>query len=127
MYSFVPVYNSGYSNSNCTTTNAISALIDPNTGSLRMEFTGYSGPPNASGTPSVKRTLVASFRKPSPLDYLWYTDHEMEDPQLNSNCTGEKYYWQYTPVSVHHRQQLRDQLDHRRHDGAVRCTPTTST
>lgn len=98
MYSFVPVYNSGYSSSSCTTANAISALVDPNTGTLRMEFTGYSGPPNASGTPSVQRTLVASFRKPTPLDYLWYTDHEMEDPQLNSNCTGEKYYWQYTTV-----------------------------
>jgi hypothetical protein len=97
MYSFVPVYNSGYNNSTCTTANAISALIDTNTGSLRIEFTGYSGPPNASGTPSVQRTLVASFRKPSPLDFLWYTDHEMEDPELNSNCTGEKYYYQYTP------------------------------
>ncbi|HTP22583.1 MAG TPA: hypothetical protein VMJ65_23445 [Solirubrobacteraceae bacterium] len=98
-YSFVPVYNSGYSNSNCTTTNAISALIDPNTGTLRMEFTGYAGPPNAAGTPSVKRTLVASFRKPSPLDFLWYTDHEMEDPQLNSACKNEKYYYQYSSVS----------------------------
>jgi hypothetical protein len=96
MYSFVPVYNPGYTNANCSA-NAIAALIDTNTGSLRMEFTGYSGPPNASGTPSVKRTIVTSFRKPSPLDYLWYTDHEMEDPQLNSNCTGEKYYWQYSP------------------------------
>jgi hypothetical protein len=99
MYSYVPVYNPGYSNSNCTTTNAISALIDPNTGTLRMEFTGYSGPPNASGTPSVQRTLVASFRKPSPLDYLWYTDHEMVDPTLDpTDCTGEKYYWQYTTI-----------------------------
>ncbi len=95
MYSFVPVYNTGYSNSTCTTASSISALIDANTGTLRIEFTGYSGPPNASGTPSVQRTIVASFRKPSPLDFLWYTDHEMEDPQLNSNCTGEKYYYQY--------------------------------
>ena len=99
MYSFVPVYNPGYGNSSCTTTNAISALIDTNTGSLRIEFTGYSGPPNASGTPSVQRTIVASFRKPSPLDFLWYTDHEMEDPQLNSSCAGEKYYYQYTGSS----------------------------
>jgi hypothetical protein len=98
-YSYVPVYNSGYSNSNCTSTNAISALIDPNTGTLRMEFTGYAGPNNAAGTPSVKRTLVASFRKPSPLDFLWYTDHEMKDPVLDSkDCTGEKYYYQYTTV-----------------------------
>lgn len=100
MYSYVPVYNSGYSNANCTSTNAISALIDTSTGSLRVEFTGYAGPHNAAGVPSVQRTLVASFRKPSPLDYLWYTDHEMEDPQLNSNCLNEKYYYQYTGRST---------------------------
>jgi len=99
MYSYVPVYNSGYSNSNCTSTNAISAMIDPSTGTLRMEFTGYAGPNNKSGVPSVQRTLVASFRKPSPLDFLWYTDHEMEDPQLNSACKGEKYYYQYSSPS----------------------------
>jgi len=99
MYSYVPVYNSGYTNANCTTANAISALIDTNTGSLRMEFTGYSGPPNASGTPSVSRTIVTSFRKPSPLDYLWYTDHEMLDPVLDqTHCGSEKYYWQYTTI-----------------------------
>lgn len=93
-YSYVPVYNSGYSNANCAGS-AISALIDGTTGTLRMEFTGYSGPPNASGVPNVSRTLVASFRKPSPLDYLWYTDHETMDPELNSNCQGVKYYYQY--------------------------------
>jgi hypothetical protein len=99
-YSYVPVYNPGYSNSNCTTSNAISAMIDPNSGTLRMEFTGYSGPTNSSGVPKISRTLVASFRKPSPLDYLWYTDHEMRDPVLDpTNCTGELYYYQYTSSS----------------------------
>ncbi len=97
-YSFVPVYNPSYSNTNCSG-NPIAALIDGTTGTLRMEFTGYSGPPDTSGKPSVTRTLVTSFRKPSPLDYLWYTDHEMEDPALNSNCLNEKYYYQYTSSS----------------------------
>jgi hypothetical protein len=95
-YSFVPVYNSGYSNSNCTTANAINALIDTNSGTLRIAFTGYAGPTNSSGVPKVTRTVVASFRKPSPLDFLWYTDHEMRDPALDSSCAGEKYYYQYT-------------------------------
>ncbi len=95
-YSFVPVYNSGYTNANCTTTNAIAAMVDPTSGTLRMEFTGYSGNTNAAGVPKISRTIVTSFKKPSPLDYLWYTDHEMKDPTLDSaNCTGEKYYWQY--------------------------------
>ena len=99
-YSYVPVYNSGYSNASCTTSTAISALIDTNTGTLRMEFTGYAGPTNPStGVPEISQTIVASFRKPSPLDFLWYTDHEMEDPALNSACAGEKYYYQYTGSS----------------------------
>jgi hypothetical protein len=96
-YSYVPVYNPGYSNSNCTTSNAISALIDQTSGTLRMEFTGYAGPTNPAGVPKISKTLVVSFRKPSPLDFLWYTDHEMRDPALDTtDCTGEKYYYQYT-------------------------------
>jgi hypothetical protein len=99
-YSYQPVYNPGYSNTNCTASNAISALIDQSSGTLRMKFTGYAGPPNSAGVPKVTRTIVASFRKPSPLDFLWYTDHEMKDPALDTtNCTGEKYYYQYNPVS----------------------------
>ncbi len=100
-YSFVPVYNSGYTNGNCTTSNAINALIDANSGTLRVAFTGYAGPTNASGVPKVTKTVVASFRKPSPLDFLWYTDHEMRDPALDpTDCTGEKYYFQYTGSST---------------------------
>lgn len=99
-YSYVPVYNPGYSNTSCTTANAISALINQNSGTLRMEFTGYAGPTNSAGVPKISRTLVASFRRPSPLDFLWYTDHEMKDPALDTtNCAGEKYYYQYNPVS----------------------------
>jgi hypothetical protein len=95
-YSFVPVYNPGYSSTTCTTSTAISALIDPNSGTLRIEFTGYAGPTNpTTGVPAIKKTLVASFRKPSPLDFLWYTDHETEDPAINSACTGDEYYYQY--------------------------------
>jgi hypothetical protein len=98
-YSYVPVYNPGYTNATCTTANAISALIDPNSGTLRIEFTGYAGNTNAAGVPKVTKTIVASFRKPSPLDFLWYTDHEMRDPVLDpTDCTGEKYYWQYSTV-----------------------------
>lgn len=100
-YSYVPVYNPGYTNGNCTSSNAINALIDPNSGTLRVEFTGYAGPTNAAGVPKVSQTVVASFRKPSPLDFLWYTDHEMADPVLDpGDCTGEKYYYQYTGRST---------------------------
>jgi hypothetical protein len=92
-YSYAPVYNTGYSATNCAAS-PITALIDPSSGTLRIKFTGYSG--GSTTTPAVSRTVVSSFRKPSPLDFLWYTDHEMEDPELNSSCTNEKYYYQYT-------------------------------
>jgi hypothetical protein len=87
-YSFQPIFNSGYSASNCST-NPISALVDPGTGSLRLEFTGYSG----SGTTQVERGIVAGFRKDSPLDFLWYTVYEAFDTSIGSaysNCNA--YY-----------------------------------
>ena len=83
-YSFQPIYNSGYSAATCAT-NAVGALIDPLTGSLRVKFTGYSGT-----HPQVTRTIVAAFRKRSPLDFLWYTVYETQDPVTNSQC-GQWY------------------------------------
>jgi hypothetical protein len=38
----------------------------------------------------VSRTIVAAFRKRSPLDFLWYTVYETEDPITNSQC-GQWY------------------------------------
>ncbi|MBV8432458.1 MAG: hypothetical protein JO244_14935, partial [Solirubrobacterales bacterium] len=60
------------------TSNNIAAFIDSSTGSLRMEFTGYSG------NPSVQRTIVAQYRKLTPLDFAWYTVYEA----LDSSITG---------------------------------------
>jgi hypothetical protein len=52
----------------------ISTLIDTTSGTFRMRFTGYSG------NPEVSRGLIASFRKDTPLDYLWFTVYETLDP-----------------------------------------------
>ena len=73
-YAAIPANGAG----SCTS-NAIASLIDNSTGSLRMEFTGYSGGPS-----QVRRTVVASYRKLSPLDFLWYTVYEA----LDSAITG---------------------------------------
>lgn len=75
-YSYAAIPTNGATS--CTS-NAIASLIDNSTGSLRMEFTGYSG-----GPAQVKRTVVASYRKLSPLDFLWYTVFEA----LDSSITG---------------------------------------
>lgn len=57
-----------------TTGDPISTLIDPDTGTFRMRFIGYAG------NPEVKRGIIASFRKDTPLDYLWFTIYETLDP-----------------------------------------------
>ncbi len=77
-YQVIPANGAG----SCTS-NVIASLIDNATGSLRMEFTGYSGGPT-----QVQRTLVASYRKLSPLDFLWYTVYEALDSSINgySGC-----------------------------------------
>ncbi len=67
-------------NAQCVSTNPTS-VIDVNTGSFRIEFTGYAG------TPQVKRTLVVSFRESNPFDFLWYTVYEQEDTAIaGTNC-----------------------------------------
>ena len=62
----------------CSTSDPIHTMIDSGTGSFRMKFTGYSG------TPLVSRTVVAGFRRHTPLDFLWYTVYETLDPNTYS-------------------------------------------
>jgi hypothetical protein len=83
-YSWQPIYNPGYSS--CST-NPIAALIDPGTGTLRLEFVGYSGT-----NPQVQRGIVASFRKDSPLDFLWYTVYEALDSSIGGYNDCAVYY-----------------------------------
>jgi len=76
-YTFRPVPANG--NATCSPSppasgDPISTLIDADTGTFRMQFTGYSG------NPEVSRGLIASFRKDTPLDYLWFTVYETLDP-----------------------------------------------
>jgi len=84
MYSWNPIYNPGYAS--CSS-DVINALIDPSTGTLRIEFIGYSGT-----NPQVQRGIVASFRKDSPLDFLWYTVYEAIDSSI-SGFTGCNVYY----------------------------------
>jgi Tfp pilus assembly protein PilX len=78
-YSWQPILANG---SVSCTSDVITSLIDRSTGTLRIEFSGYSG------TPQVQRTIVASFRKNSPFDFLWYTVYEASDPGISSNYSG---------------------------------------
>jgi Tfp pilus assembly protein PilX len=83
-YSYAPVPANG--NTTCLTTNPVGSLIDNNTGTLRLKFTGYSG--------TQTRTIVASFRTLSPLSFLWYTVYETVDTSIDSTDNCDRFYYQ---------------------------------
>jgi Tfp pilus assembly protein PilX len=68
----------------CSTSNPVATLVDFTTGSFRMKFTG------TSGTPAVTRTIVAAFRRDSPLDFLWYSVYETLDPNTYADPASKQ-------------------------------------
>lgn len=71
-YSSVPANGQ----SACSAAKPIDTMIDKATGTFRMRFTGYAG------TPENSRTLIVSFRRDTPLDFLYYTIYETSDPNI---------------------------------------------
>ncbi len=69
-YSYAPLPANGQAA--CTTSNPVGTFIDISTGSFRMRFTGASN--------GVTRSIVAQFKRRSPLDYLYYSKYETLDP-----------------------------------------------
>ena len=57
-------------------------MIDARTGSFRIRSTGTAG--------GVKRTLVATFRRKSFLDFIYYTTFETTDPPLYPTATSSR-------------------------------------
>lgn len=82
-YSYQVIPANGYT---ACASNAIASLIDSSTGSLRMEFTGYSG------NPGTERTVVAAYRKLTPLDFAWYTVYEAQDSAMNGYSDCDVFY-----------------------------------
>ncbi len=68
----------------CSTSNPVGTLVDFSSGSFRMKFTG------TSGTPAVTRTIVAAFRRDSPLDFLWYSVYETLDPNTYADPSSKQ-------------------------------------
>jgi len=68
----------------CDTSNPIGTAIEGNSvgsGSFRVEVTGTSG--------NATRSIVAQFRPPAFLDYVYFTNYEMGDPSIDGgNCTS---------------------------------------
>ncbi len=89
-FSYVPVPSNGAGA--CSTTNPVGTMIDFATGTFRMKFTGTVT--SATGATKATRTIVASFRRDSPLDFLWYSVYETLDPNTyadpasHQNCAA---------------------------------------
>jgi Tfp pilus assembly protein PilX len=83
-YSYKPV-------TTCLTSDPVGSLIDTATGTLRMEFTGYSGTGCPASSACQQRTIVASLRTLSPLSFLWYTVHETVDTLIGGS-TCDRFY-----------------------------------
>jgi Tfp pilus assembly protein PilX len=100
-YSFKPV---GANGQTCDSASPIPTMIDTDTGTFSMQFSGSAG---TTANP-MTRSSVVSFKRPSPLDYLWYTVFETLDPNVYrpdsndphdySKCAG---YYRNQPPAPH--------------------------
>ncbi|MBO9534197.1 MAG: hypothetical protein J7513_14595, partial [Solirubrobacteraceae bacterium] len=65
----------------CSKTDPVGTVIDDDTATFRIRVTGRALSPQ--GTPiGPKRSIVATFKRKSFLDYIYFTDLEILDPTL---------------------------------------------
>jgi Tfp pilus assembly protein PilX len=72
-------------NTSCSNTNVVNSMIDTNSGGLSMTFQGKSG---TGANATITRGIVATFKRASPLQYLWYTVYEALDSSVGSTYSG---------------------------------------
>ena len=82
-YTITPLPANGQSA--CSTGAPEASMIDARTGSFRIRSTGTAG--------GVKRTLVATFRRKSFLDFIYYTTFETQDPPLYGTARARSPTW----------------------------------
>lgn len=70
-------------NSSCQSTNPVNTMITTTgtgAGALRIRVTGYASGYGGGGPTTVSRTVIATLREQSFLDYVWFTVYETSDP-----------------------------------------------
>jgi Tfp pilus assembly protein PilX len=72
-------------NTSCSNSNVVNSMIDTNSGGLSMTFQGKSG---TGVNATITRGIVATFKRASPLQYLWYTVYEALDSSVGSTYSG---------------------------------------
>jgi Tfp pilus assembly protein PilX len=60
--------------------NQPATMVDPSTGTFRIRATGRVRTPNSASDKPYKRSIVATLRRKSFIDFLWFTDFETADP-----------------------------------------------
>jgi len=71
---------SGTRQPKCLTTNSTKTMIDTKSGTFQIRSTGYAR--------KTKRTIIATFRHKTFLDYLYFTDLETSNPVTYKVNTG---------------------------------------
>jgi Tfp pilus assembly protein PilX len=56
------------------------SMIDPKTGTFRIRATGRVRAPTTNQPNPSKRSIIATLRRKSFIDFLWFTDFETADP-----------------------------------------------
>ena len=81
---------SSYGHSKCETRKPSESMLEQggtNTGSFRIRSTGYAG--------SAKVSLVATYKRASFLDYIYFTHYETSDPVTYGNATRSSYAYDH--------------------------------
>jgi Tfp pilus assembly protein PilX len=74
------------------TLNDQTSMLDPSTGTFRIRSTGKAG--------TETRSIIASFRRPSFLDFLYFTDFETWDPAVYTAVSDQT--WAATACRYYH-------------------------
>jgi len=56
------------------------SMVDPKTGTFRIRATGRVRAPTATQPNPAKRSIIATMRRKSFIDFIWFTDFETPDP-----------------------------------------------
>jgi len=80
----LPARGSGYTKCSTDPNKVQASMIDPAAGGIRVRVTGQAT--GAKGT--EQRSVIATFRRTSFLDYLYFTDYESADPVWMVRQTG---------------------------------------
>jgi Tfp pilus assembly protein PilX len=69
------------------------SMVNPKTGSFRIRSTGRVRTPTSTTDKPAKRSIVATLRRKSFIDFLWFTNYETLDPAAYSPSSSFNPAW----------------------------------